>query len=64
MKRVTGTFAALLSLVTIASPRPAAQQLPSGAGFHLVEAAVQDVQLALRTGQTVLNITRGIRLQF
>jgi amidase len=51
MKRATVTFAVLLSLVTIAAPRPLAlQQLPSVAEFHLVEATVDEMQRALQTG--------------
>ena len=51
MKRVVVTFAVLLSLVTIAAPRPLAQpQLPSVAEFRLVEATVADMQRALQTG--------------
>ena len=51
MKRATVTFAVLLSLVTIAAPRPLAlQQLPSVAEFRLVEATVEEMQRALQTG--------------
>ena len=51
MKRVVVTFAVLLSVVTIAAPRPLAQpQLPSAAEFRLVEATVADMQRALQTG--------------
>ena len=51
MKRVIVSFAVVLSVVTIAAPRPLAQQqLPSAAEFRLVEATVADMQRALQTG--------------
>src|SRR6266542_1831460 len=51
MKRGTVTIAVLFALATIAASRPLAQQqVPSVAEFHLVEATVQEMQLALQTG--------------
>jgi amidase len=51
MKRAPVTVAVLLSLATIAVSRPLAQQpLPAPAEFRLVEATIEEMQLALQTG--------------